>query len=86
MPKQLPSDFFIPEADYDAATADTGDTPSHAVNPDQPVVKPSGFLKEIDEILKKSNVSSKAMEAVHQAMQKEFDVLSDEVATRVKQG
>ena len=31
MPPQLPDDFFIPDADYDAATGDTG-KPAHDVS------------------------------------------------------
>lgn len=86
MPKQLPKDFFIPEADYDAATRDTGKTdPAHDISGGgQP--QPSAFMKNIDDILKKSNVSAKAMEAIHQAMQKEFEALSEEVGARVRQG
>lgn len=87
MPRKLPADFFIPDADYDAATADTGaDGPAHGIDGGDDKPQSSPFMKEIDEILKKANVSTKALESVHAAMQKEFDVLSDEVAARVKLG
>ncbi|THH31771.1 hypothetical protein EUX98_g2429 [Antrodiella citrinella] len=87
MPRKLPADFFIPDADYDAATADTdADKRARGIDGGDDKPQPSPFMKEIDEILKKANVSTKALESVHAAMQKEFDVLSDEVAARVKLG
>ncbi|THH31486.1 hypothetical protein EUX98_g2707 [Antrodiella citrinella] len=87
MPKKLPADFFIPDADYDAATADTGDVDrSHGFDGGKDEPQTSPLFKDIDEILKKSNVSAGAMEAVRAAMQKEFDLLSDEVGARVKRG
>ena len=91
MPNRLPKDFFIPDDEYDAATADTGagGAPARALNPGNGAarsVTPSPFVKNIDEILKKSRVPADKIQALHAAMQKEFDTLSDEVAARVKLG
>ena len=88
MPNRLPTDFFIPDADYDAATRDTGEQetrgPARGLNIDKPVVSP--FFKEVDGILHSAGISGAALDAVRAAMQKELDTLSDEVADRVRRG
>jgi len=93
MPNKLPDDFFIPDADYDAATAGIGEGPAFALNRprndadgsdgSQPIAP---FFREIDEILRRAKVPASAVDGVHEAMQKELDALSDEVANRVRMG
>ena len=81
MPQTLPPDFFIPDADYDAATRDTGDERARGL--DQTPEAPSAvLLRDLDAALKKSNASTKTMNAVRDVVKKDFDVLAAEVAAR----
>ncbi|TCD66802.1 hypothetical protein EIP91_000938 [Steccherinum ochraceum] len=87
MPAKLPSDFFIPDADYDAATAGIG--PANGLGPARalgapPVATTSPFLEEIDSVLKKANVSPETMKGVRAAMEKEFSKLSKETADLIR--
>ncbi|KAH8099644.1 hypothetical protein BXZ70DRAFT_942722 [Cristinia sonorae] len=84
MPNQLPDNFFIPDADYDAATQGIGGGPASGLNPNGETITP--FFKEVDDILKKARVPTSTMNGIHEAIQKELNALSEDVATRVKKG
>lgn len=95
MPSELPENFFIPDADYDAVTADTGagTNPVHTVNPEEgkgssegpkaPVVQPSNLLDQIDTILKDAKLPADTMNLVNGALAKELGIISKDLASRV---
>ncbi len=93
MPSELPENFFIPDADYDAVTADTGTNPVHAVNPEEgkgpsegakaPVAQPSNLLDQIDSILKDAKLPADTMNLVNGALAKELGIISKDLASRV---
>ena len=84
MPKELPKDFFIPDADYDAATGGGSDDKARSGDFDPP--ESSAFFTEVDRILKNANASSSTINAVHSAVSKEFGKISDDVAARIRRG
>ncbi|TCD66804.1 hypothetical protein EIP91_000940 [Steccherinum ochraceum] len=90
LPRRLPDDFFIPDSEYDAVTAGIGldNGPAAGLRhipllTEEPVTP---FFREIDGILKKAGVPSSTMEGIREAVKKELDVISDEVADRVRRG
>ena len=89
MPSELPADFFIPDADYDAATADNG-IPQQGVNtkPESPVTPAVGgyLLDQIGAVLKGANLPSSTLDNLNQIIQKELEVVSKDVADRVMKG
>ena len=86
MPRQLPQDFFIPDADYDAATGGLGGDPARGINAGGDESSSAAFFTSIDNILKKANASSSTINAVHAAVGKEFEKISEDVADRIRRG
>ncbi len=85
MPNELPADFFIPDADYDAAT---GEDPQQDVKPTPPPAPVVGaqLLAQICSVLKDANLPSSTLDSVNQAIQKELEAVSKDVADRVLKG
>ena len=92
MPRQLPKDFFIPDADYDAAIRDINDnTGERARGFEVPqdntndAFSPS-FLADVDKILRNSNLPASAINDIQMAVEKELGKVSSNVAAMVSGG
>ena len=92
MPRQLPKDFFIPDADYDAAIRDINDnTGERARGFEVPqdntndASSPS-FLADVDKILRNSNLPASAINDIQMAVEKELGKVSSNVAAMVSGG
>ena len=86
MPKQLPSDFFIPDADYDAAVQGIGGgggERAQGINADSLDSSSPSFLAKVDSILKSSNLPASAVNDVRAAVEKELGRVSADVAALV---
>ncbi|TCD60728.1 hypothetical protein EIP91_009622 [Steccherinum ochraceum] len=91
MPAKLPSDFFIPDADYDAAVSG----PAAALGPSRAIAGAasaseatvqSPFMHELDAILKKANVPAATMAGIHAAVRTEFEGLAKNVGKHLFDG
>ena len=88
MPAELPADFFVPDEEFDAAIDELdglgrgiqGPTPA-AARP-----RPGMLFDEVDTVLRRAGVAAPTMESVRQAMRRELEGISREIAERVTQG
>lgn len=85
MPNELPTDFFIPDADYDAVTGDDG-KPQEDVKPTDPPAVGALLMDQISSVLKGANLPASTLDSVNQAIQKELEAVSKDVADRVLKG
>lgn len=84
MPNKLPNNFFIPDSSYDeilngGKEKKLKDSEPTFLAPEVPATpKPHLLYDQLDEILKKANVSQEAMDSVHQAIIKELGIVSQD--------
>lgn len=84
MPDKLPDNFFIPDSEYDEILKDDRERAAEQAEllrlAEEAAAAPKTHLlyDQLDEILKKANISPDAMNSVHQAITRELGIVSQD--------